>query len=180
MTISIQRKQATKNLQEQGKHEVCAGLCLEGYQLSTLGIVGGIDFFATHPNLSCLRAFHVETRPAQLRELGKMGEFSVSKRLIEEETRFEMWFAFVLKLEDGFRFVVLPQNDMQRFLKRKERISELYRFYQKKEVICPWDAHTLRFQLFFDAEGWVFSESGHPFTSFLGLQHLFLPIPLPA
>jgi hypothetical protein len=179
MAISIQRKQGTKNLQEQGKHEVCAGLCLEGYQLSTFGVVEGIDFFATHSSRHCLQAFHVETRTAQLRELGNMGEFSVSKRLIEEETRFEMWFAFVLKLEDGFRFVVLPRNDMQRFLQRKERISELYRFYQKKEV-CPWDAHTLRFQLFFDAEGRVFSESGHPFTSFLGLQHLFLPIPLPA
>jgi hypothetical protein len=128
--------------------------------------VEGIDFFASHSTSRALRALHVETSTAQLNEFGSVGEFSISKRFIEEETRFEVWFAFVLVLGEGVRFVVVPREEMQRFIKRKERL-------------CPSESNTLRFQLFFDAEGEVFS-CGHHFTSFLGLQHLFLPVPLAA
>ena len=163
MTISSQQ---AKELQQLGKHEISAELCLEGYQLSAFGIVAGIDFIASHPTSRSLRALHVETSVARTNELGSVGEFSVSKRFIEEETRFELWFAFVLVLGDGVRFVVVPREEMQRFLQRKERL-------------CPSESNTLRFQLFFDVEGEVFS-CGHHFTSFLGLQHLFLPVHLAA
>ena len=166
MAISTQRKQATKNLQNQGKHEICAELCVEGYQLSAFGIVEGIDFFASHPASRVLRALHVETSTAQVNESGSVGEFSVSKRLIKEETHFAVWFAFVLVLGDEFRFVVVPREEMQRFLQSKERL-------------CPSESNTLCFQLFFDGEGEVFS-CGHRFTPFQGLQHLFLPVHIAA
>jgi hypothetical protein len=166
MTTST--SQANKELQQQGKHEVSVELCLVGYQLSSFGIAAGIDFFASQPSTRALRAIHVETSSAKTNEFGSVGSFVVSKNLIEEKTRFDLWFAFALELpgEDTFRFVLVPREEILRFMAHKEKLQ-------------PSEGNTLRFQLFFDGNGEVYS-CGYRFTAFVGLDHLFSSVRIAA
>jgi hypothetical protein len=162
MTISIKQ---SKELQQLGKHEVSAELCLQGYQLSAMGIVEGIDFFAAHRPSHFLRGLQVHTSLARSNGFGDIGEYCVSKKYIEESC-VDLWFAFVLVLPEGFCFVVVPRRELLRFLQRKERLQ-------------PCDSNALRFELFFDANGQV-SSCGHVFTPFLGLDRLFPAVRLAA
>jgi hypothetical protein len=159
-TMTTSAKQ-NKELQQQGRHEVSVELCLQGYRLSGFDIAEGIDFFASQPNTRALRAIHVETSSAKTNEFGSAVAFALSKSLIEEHTRFDLWFAFALELpgEEAFRFVLVPREEMQRFFAHKERLQ-------------PSEGNALRFQLFFDLNGEVYS-CGHRFTAFVGLNHLF-------
>jgi hypothetical protein len=150
-----------KELQNQGRHEVSVELCLAGYRLSGFGIAEGIDFFVSQSSPRSLRAIHVETNSARTNEHGSIGSFAVPKNLIEEPTRFDLWFAFVLALpnEEGFRFVMVPREKLLQFMTNKEQLQ-------------PSEGNTFRFQLFFDTNGEIYS-SGHRFTAFEGLGHLF-------
>jgi hypothetical protein len=163
MTIST--KQA-KELHLQGQHELSAELYLRGYQLTGFCITAGIDFFVSQPETKVLRAIHVETSAAHSNGSGSVGTFTLSKRLVEEKSGFELWFAFVLVLGENVQFVVVPQEEMLRFLVRQEKRQ-------------PLEGNTLRFQLFLNESGGV-SSRGQSFTPFLGLQHLFLPVNIAA
>jgi hypothetical protein len=157
-----------KELQQLGRHEVSVELCLRGYQLSGFNLAEGIDFFASQPGTRALRAIHVETSSARTNEFGNVGTFAVSKDLIEEKTRFDLWFAFALELpgEDTFRFVLVPREEILRFMAHKEKLQ-------------PSEGNTLRFQLFFDTNGEVYS-CGYRFTAFVGLDHLFSSVRIAA
>jgi hypothetical protein len=159
MTTSIQQKQATKNLQKQGKHELSTELFLRGYDISTPQ-QKGIDLYATHAPGHMVRGLHVETSPSMSNSVGEMGEYTLSKSLVLDATGPDLWFAFVLVRSESFRFVMVPREEMVRFLQRQE------------ERLRPIETENFSFQLFFEGRGRV-SSGGYSLTPFLGLQASF-------
>jgi hypothetical protein len=161
MAISTQRKQATKNLQKQGKHELSTELFLRGYDISTPQ-QEGIDLVVAHVPSQMVRGLHVETSLSTSNSIGEMGEYTLSKSLVLDATGPELWFAFVLVRSESFQFVMVPREEMVRFLQGQERQR-------------PNETENVSFQLFFGRSGGV-SSRGYSFTPFLGLQASFPPV----
>jgi hypothetical protein len=158
MTIST--KQA-KELHLQGQHELSTELFLRGYDISTLP-QEGIDLVVTHVPSQVQRGLHVQTSRAAINRSAGMAEYTLSKKLILEKSSIELWFALVLVQSEIFQFVMVPREEMVRFLQRQERL-------------CPTETENVSFQLFFGRRGGV-SSRGYSFTPFLGLQTSFPPV----